>query len=1106
MEEEIDRVVQAITIASDPSQTSLHQQAMAYLNSIERNASESWRLALPLFAETTSGGARKYSDQVRFFALRVLNEYLDNRFAPLDSEAFQIIQQSILSYIQSEYVYGSAEANATYIRNKFSHTLTLFFLCTYVGQWESFFTDLFALIRPATSSDVTFNRHVSLLFFHLIVEISGEVADQMIKAARMHNPERLARDGRVRDAVRERDAVRINEAVLTIVAEATEKMSMLRNQGSNSPPDRQLADAEEVVDWGIRTFASFVGWIDIGLTVTPVTVPLLFSLLSDPFLPIRLATSGALLKIVTKGLKEPGDKLQLIKVLSLGQVIEALEAKTRAQQRERGEDTDEGEESYRESLGRVLNALGLELTKLEECPLEEVRTEANNLLQQILPIILRFMSDEYDDTCSTVFLLLHTILSAYKRFRKVSTAPIDADKRDFLASLLRVILEKMKWDVEADPSDVDDDDNDEFERLRKVIHFCLSVSVADSYPEIQELRIFMDSVLAIDQDLVTDAVRQFALTTIETYKNGVEIKWNEAELGIYLVYIFGEINKTGGKGRAAFCLAPAIPKDVPRDARKSIDYGEYPLTIHGELLFALVQSGMSAYPHQTVALQFFETVSRYSDFFKVRKECVVPTLEAMIDTRGIHHQNPTFRRRVYYLFHRFIKESKNDIPLEFVPNISQSIRDLLAIEVLIPEPDEVEVDFLTDAVKSSSFDAQLYLFETLGILISLLFKNPPNQKGLLLSFVKPLMDDLSGALQGSASLDFEKLASGGSRSEIVPVVRLHHLIMALGSIAKGFPDYPSPLPDDYIMPPVDLFAEIAQAILVCLENTNTLKVIRDATRFAFARILAIAGPHVTHYIPPLMGNLLIHFDPSELVDFMNFIGLLIFRLQDDMFNVLDELVGPLTAHISFTLSQPISGSDEQRMHVDIKKAYIALLTSVMNAKLQGVFISPRNNASFDSLMETMQILAEDTSDPPNQRAMFSLLSKCILIWVQPNSALPAPNGNSNHNPLNDVGIPGFERYVYERLVPIAFGVPSLPDLNLKDGQVTMILHEIANFLQSVSKIRGSETENYLLNVYFPSQNWPQDAALDMTTKMRELDPKGFRKYFTDFVRSMRSGS
>lgn len=110
----------------------------------------------------------------------------------------------------------------------------------------------------------------------------------------------------------------------------------------------------------------WAGWIDINLTVTPTTVPLLFSLLSDPSLAIRLATSAALLKITGKGLKEPGDKLQLIKVLSLGQVLDALEAKTRIEQAARESDTDEGEESYREALGRLLNILGLELSKLVE--------------------------------------------------------------------------------------------------------------------------------------------------------------------------------------------------------------------------------------------------------------------------------------------------------------------------------------------------------------------------------------------------------------------------------------------------------------------------------------------------------------------------------------------------------------------------------------------------------------------------------------------------------------------------------------------------------------------------------------------------------------------
>jgi hypothetical protein len=87
----------------------------------------------------------------------------------------------------------------------------------------------------------------------------------------------------------------------------------------------------------------------------------------------------------------------------------------------------------------------------------------------------------------------------------------------------------------------------------------------------------------------------------------------------------------GGKGRAAFCQAPHIE----RDTRKATDYSEYPLTPHGEMLFNLVQSGIASFPNKTVALQFFETVARYTDFFKVRKECIIPALEPMIDTRSV---------------------------------------------------------------------------------------------------------------------------------------------------------------------------------------------------------------------------------------------------------------------------------------------------------------------------------------------------------------------------------------------------------------------------------------------------------------------------------------
>lgn len=80
----------------------------------------------------------------------------------------------------------------------------------------------------------------------------------MIKAARTFSTQRHNRDGQVRDAVRERDASQINEAVLTIIADGVERMSALREAGDSS---RELGDVVEVVDWGIRTFGSYVGML-----------------------------------------------------------------------------------------------------------------------------------------------------------------------------------------------------------------------------------------------------------------------------------------------------------------------------------------------------------------------------------------------------------------------------------------------------------------------------------------------------------------------------------------------------------------------------------------------------------------------------------------------------------------------------------------------------------------------------------------------------------------------------------------------------------------------------------------------------------------------------
>jgi exportin-T len=90
----------------------------------------------------------------------------------------------------------------------------------------------------------------------MVLEISGEISDQLLKSARSFNPERHSRDGRVRDLVRERDASSLNDAVVGIVQECLTGLGHIKKSSSGDPAEEKTL--EEVVDWGLKAFASYI--------------------------------------------------------------------------------------------------------------------------------------------------------------------------------------------------------------------------------------------------------------------------------------------------------------------------------------------------------------------------------------------------------------------------------------------------------------------------------------------------------------------------------------------------------------------------------------------------------------------------------------------------------------------------------------------------------------------------------------------------------------------------------------------------------------------------------------------------------------------------------
>lgn len=103
----------------------------------------------------------------------------------------------------------------------------------------------------------------------------------------------------------------------------------------------------------------------------------------------------------------------------------------------------------------------------------------------------------------------------------------------------------------------------------------------------------------------------------------------------------------------------------------------------------------------------------------------------------MHQSRKSGRGRVFYIFHRFIRELRSEMSESLIPSLLGSIEDLLALEIELPAPDSEDLSsssagsspnpdqdansILEDAVRTSTlFDSQLWLFETTGTLISAL--------------------------------------------------------------------------------------------------------------------------------------------------------------------------------------------------------------------------------------------------------------------------------------------------------------------------------------------------------------------------------------------------
>ncbi len=100
------------------------------------------------------------------------------------------------------------------------------------------------------------------------------------------------------------------------------------------------------------------------------------------------------------------------------------------------------------------------------------------------------------------------------------------------------------------------------------------------------------------------------------------------------------------------------------------------------------------------------------------------------------------------------------------------------------------------------------------------------------------------------------------------------------------------------------------------------------------------GPSVLSYLKPLISAGMFASDSAkELVEFMNFLGLVIHKFKRSIYDTVNEMFIPLMEKTFFILNQAPSGTDEAQGSIELRKAYLTFMSCLFNSDLDGVLIS-----------------------------------------------------------------------------------------------------------------------------------------------------------------------
>ena len=325
---------------------------------------------------------------------------------------------------------------------------------------------------------------------------------------------------------------------------------------------------------------------------------------------------------------------------------------------------------------------------------------------------------------------------------------------------------------------------------------------------------------------------------------------------------------------------------------------------------------------------------RYYMFFEANPSFISRVLEYFVTF--VHHEHPKVKLRSWYLFQRFVKHVRLHLG-NIAETILQALSDLLPIKAEvppeIPEKDDEDGSSSTDGQSANArFTSQLYLYEVTGCIASVRSVPVNEQVTLIRSTLDPLFSDMD--------LHLDAARSGNKQA----CLQIHHLIMALGTVARGFSDWVPGHATPHSSAPADPvseeFSRASEAILVSLEQLKLTFEIREAGRFAFSRLIGVLGTRILSQLARWIDGLLTaDSTKDEIALFMRLLDQVVYGFKTEIYNILNTLLAPLLDRVFRGIGEATNGTDDEIQLAELKREYLAFLLVILNNDLESVLVS-----------------------------------------------------------------------------------------------------------------------------------------------------------------------